>query len=304
MYQPFPTDSTNWRQVSAVWFMPVYEQWDYNYFIEGDTVLSGQTYNKIFRTGTYAYYTVSMPYMIHTLTMGPYMTHNNSYIGGIREDGMKKIYFYPESASVSSEQLLYDFNLSVGDTLPVAYNNTSFVLGENYVSSIDSVLIGTNYHKRFNISIPTNSNYVSIIEGVGSTFGLLEMLVPVFESASRLNCFTRAGTLLYKDSTAINPQVYTIANCSLPSLVGINEHLNKGEVTIFPNPSTGSINIKTSFSEKITIEIFDVLGKSVYRSERSAFEFTIDLSTQPKGVYFLKAKSGNKISSTNKIVLQ
>jgi hypothetical protein len=303
VYQPFPTDSSNWRQASATWFLPVYEQWDYNYFFQGDTVLSGQTYHKIYRTGTYAYYTVTMPFMIHTLTMGPYLT-TDTYVGGIKEDGAKKIYFYPDTATVSSEQLLYDFNLTVGDTLPVDYNNNSYALGANVVSSIDSVLLGTNYHKRFNISMPSAPNYVSLIEGVGSTFGLLEMLVPTFESASRLHCFTREGALLYKDSVAINAQVYTITTCALPSPVGINVYLNETQISLVPNPTSGIVNIKTSFSEKVQIEIYDLFGNRIYQLEQQGMAFTIDLSHHPKGVYFLKVQSGNKISKTKKIVLQ
>ena len=297
VYQPFPTDSASWIERSQQWNIPWMDQQDYEYFLDGDTVLLGLNYHKLFKTKLESDYQLfgSGPFVLYA---GPYMTDTNKYIGAIREDGLKRIYFFPDTATITAEQLLYDFNLNVGDTLPYSYNNSSYFLGQNYVSQIDSILLGSVYHKRFQISSYAGyPDYVSIIEGVGSTFGLLEMFIDPFEWSDNLTCYKHNGTTVYTDGAFST-------TCSLPTPVGINEHSQENQISLFPNPSTGIVNLKTPFSEKAEIEICDVLGSRILYSEHASFEFSIDLSQQQKGIYFLKAKSGNKISTTQKIVLQ
>ncbi len=295
LYQPFPTDSAVWRQLSQQWDFPWMDQQDYSYFLNGDTLISGNIYHKVYKTILESHYqSTGGPWAIYA---GPYMTDTNQYVGGIREDGFKHIYFLSDTAISSFEILLYDFNLSVGDTLAYSYNNSSYFLGSNFVSAIDSVMVGTMFHKQFHVSSTAGyPDYVSIIEGIGSTFGLLEMLIDPFEWSDNLVCYVDSGATVYSNGW--------IASCVLPSPVGLYEYSDETPISIFPNPTKGIINLKTAFSEKTQIEIFDVLGKRVYKSEQAPFEFTIDLSEQPKGVYFLKANSGNKISKTQKIVLQ
>lgn len=293
LYQPFPTDSAIWRQVSAQWLYPDMDVQDYVYYLQGDTLISGNTYHQVYKTELNSNYS-AFGTGIYAFVSGPFMIDSNKYVGAIREDGLKHIHFVPDSA-VFSEVLLYDFNLNVGDTLPVTYNNEYY--GQNYVSSIDSILLGVTYHKRYNLGFWSGLfGYTSIIEGVGSAFGLLEQIVNPLEHYDYLTCFTHRGTIIYTDSSSVG--------CNLPTPVGINEHSKEAPISIFPNPTTGIINIKTPFSEKTSIEILDVLGKTIYQTDFSSSESFINLRQFPKGVYFLKASSGNQISTTQKIILQ
>lgn len=304
LYQPFPTDSAVWRQSSANWNYPNYFQRDYNYFIKGDTLVSGNVYHKVYKTLISTDYVLGSPLGPFNLVNGPTVVDSNKYVGSIREDLSKRVYFLPDTITTTSEILLYDFNLNVGDTLAYSYNNSSYFLGHNHVSAIDSVMVGTQYHKRFIISGSLGyANYTSIVEGVGGSFGLLEMMIDPFEWSDNLICYTYNGQQVWADSIG-HPPTYIPANCSLPSPVGISEHGETFPVTIFPNPTTGIVTIKTSFSEKSSVEIVGVLGKRIYQSEQPGFEFVIDLAHQPKGIYFLNVRSGNKISKTQKIVLQ
>lgn len=290
LYQPFPTDSSMWREWAYDVDASYNDTWDYQYFIEGDTIIAGNNYHKILYTGTY-----------HHVSWTSYsINYVNQYKGAFREDTAKHILFFPYGDT--TEYVLYDFNLSIGDTLTQSYLN-SFGSG-NWVSAIDSILVGGQYHKRYHISNDTaaaswNLNYVSFIEGVGSTFGLLGLgggsLWPVFERESHLSCYTHNGITEYTDSTT--------TSCN-PIIIGVTEQSDETPISIFPNPTTGIINLKTPTFEKTQIEIFDVLGKTIYQKEISTPETEINLSSLPKGVYFLKAISGNKRSTTQKIILQ
>ncbi|CAN5435711.1 hypothetical protein BH10BAC1_BH10BAC1_13980 [soil metagenome] len=303
VYQAFPTDSATWRQSSANWNYPDYYQRDYNYYTQGDTIVSSNTYHKIYKTLISSYYVLGSPTGPFNLMSGPTLIDSNKYIGAIREDLSKHVYFLPDTTTTATEILLYDFNLVVGDTLVYSYNNSSYFLGQNVVSGIDSVVVGTQYHKRFKISASGYPNYVSIIEGIGSTFGLLEMFIDPFEWSDNLICFSHNGQSVWADSIG-RPPTYIPANCSLPTPVGIIEHSKETQISVFPNPTTGIVNIKTPFSEKTTIEIVNILGKKMLQTTLSSSDSTLNLSHLPKGIYFLQATSGNKITTTQKIVLQ
>ena len=112
-----------------------------HYFIEGDTMISGQNYAKIYR-----------------------YKNKPEYIGCFRESG-KKIYYTGMDYhffETDSEILLYDFTKALGDTV---YTLTS---SYNTIESIDSILIGGSYRNRYYLH-----DGQQWIEGIGSTYGFL-----------------------------------------------------------------------------------------------------------------------------------
>lgn len=74
------------------------------------------------------------------------------------------------------------------------------------------------------------------------------------------------------------------------------------EVTIFPNPSLGTINIALTSKVESTIEIYNVVGKLIYNSTLNTQLVTVDVSNQPNGVYFVNIKTGESIT-TKKVIL-
>ncbi len=60
---------------------------------------------------------------------------------------------------------------------------------------------------------------------------------------------------------------------------------NSGNIKVYPNPSTGIYNIESS--EKIfDVTIYDLMGRRIINN--SSNKNTIDLSTQPEGIYLLQ----------------
>jgi hypothetical protein len=79
------------------------------------------------------------------------------------------------------------------------------------------------------------------------------------------------------------------------------------DVVIFPNPSTGSITISTSFEEAtdLNIQIYNVLGKQVFAApieNQNQTTATLELGMLPNGVYIAYFNSG-KITVKKKIIL-
>ncbi len=64
------------------------------------------------------------------------------------------------------------------------------------------------------------------------------------------------------------------------------------EVTIFPNPSRGTINIALTEKGPSSVEIYSVVGKLVKSTQiQNTQLITIDVSDQPNGVYFVNVKT-------------
>ncbi|MFZ1678588.1 MAG: T9SS type A sorting domain-containing protein, partial [Saprospiraceae bacterium] len=85
-------------------------------------------------------------------------------------------------------------------------------------------------------------------------------------------------------------------------LADLNEDNDK--VVIYPNPATGKFSIK----HKSGVHSFVVqnnTGQKIYETVGDKFGDTteIDLSTQPKGIYFVKIQQGSE-TITKKIMLQ
>ena len=85
---------------------------------------------------------------------------------------------------------------------------------------------------------------------------------------------------------------------------GINDVLTN-EISVYPNPTSGKVTLSTGNSQASisSISVFNMVGKEVF-SQQSAVgsEVTVDLSSQPKGLYILLIKVGENFYSRKIIV--
>ncbi len=95
-----------------------------------------------------------------------------------------------------------------------------------------------------------------------------------------------------------NPMYTIIANYF--KSVGIKEHENKMQVSIYPNPTTGKFTIKSHLTINEII-VSDMLGRVIYNS--SPDDTNVLLALEEAGVYVIKIRSGKTIS-TKKLVVK
>jgi hypothetical protein len=78
---------------------------------------------------------------------------------------------------------------------------------------------------------------------------------------------------------------------------GINEIKELEDAVIFPNPSTGKFQFTLNNILDEKIEITDVLGNIIMKSEIKNESVQLDLSDQSKGIYFVRIsdEKGNLI---------
>ncbi len=111
------------------------------------------------------------------------------------------------------------------------------------------------------------------------------------------NC-TTCGTRYVQTGAAFNGcfRVITVdssfINVSSPlqscaAVAGVDELSNSLNITVFPNPSGGELNLTMSQSGSVPMKIYNVLGECIQQNTVTASNFRIDLSSQPNGVYFM-----------------
>jgi photosystem II stability/assembly factor-like uncharacterized protein len=128
-----------------------------------------------------------------------------------------------------------------------------------------------------NIYYSTNKGvtWVPIIQGLPDT-GSYHWKTPIVSSE---NCAIRIAPV-YDTTYYVQTPLFSIKNTT-----GIDE-LSASGVTLFPNPTTGIVNIESNYPiRKVTL--FDLLGKQVLLSADSI----INISELNQGVYILKVES-------------
>ncbi len=285
VYHPFPDSNAVWTQVfSSYWGAdcggqnPLIRDDHFSYTMQSNTVIAGNTYRKIYSSG------YSHEHCVMTNTYNIYTPYPTIYVGAIRQDvGLKKVFFIETGMT---EKLLYDFSSVAGSTLAVAPSANDGACTVT-VTLVDSILIGSSYRKRFNLS----TNNYSIIEGIGSTGGLLESICEPFENWGALQCFIQNNKTLYPD---------TINACQI--MTRINEVNKFPKFSISPNPSSGIFNI-TGLQNEYAFEIYDINGRSIYKKYLNENKI-IDISQNNKGIYYYKISDAQGNSSHGILVLE
>ena len=94
--------------------------------------------------------------------------------------------------------------------------------------------------------------------------------------------------------------------CTYSTTVGIEDFSGNDEVLIYPNPADGEFRVRSSEFGVESVEIYDMFGKKIFSQKpeaRSQKLIALDVSQVPAGIYFVRLKSGDSIS-THKIAVQ
>ena len=208
-------------------------------------------------------------------------------IGGLRENAHKQV-FYKGKTSYDYEdwynEMIYDFSLSVGDTfyLRNIYDGLPFV-----VSAVDTIEIDGTQRRQLTLNWYSLIDVCTWTEGIGSDLGLIfDMTLRIVHSSGygKLLCYQHNGALQY--------MAEDVQGCGNPFLSLNDIDLNDNSITLYPNPTNKEVNIS---SENIinSIEVFNSLGQSVYKTNVKSREKIIDINFLSKGVYVIGVNTEN-----------
>lgn len=268
-YIPFPSNNTAWETdlMTMDFSSPGVTNHSYSFFeTGGDTLINSKTYTIITKNPTI------QPYCF------------------LREENKTVLCkMSSDSGKDTTEFILYDFNVHLGDTVMLPLLGWNLDYYESVIIGEDSVLIGSCYHRRISIHSWIIFNF---IEGVGSAQGLLYPEIEVMDWWANLLCFSMNDTIFETDGSG----TFSSGNCS--QLMGIEHNENDNLAKIFPNPA--SYNLAIEYADFDKSELYNSLGQLVLQSNVPE----ISLLDFPDGVYFIRIfdKINGKVVSQKVII--
>lgn len=277
---PYIDSTSHWheQEIASSWGIPdtVFIK-DYVYNLNGDSVLNAITYFKLFRTGTDS--------AANTLDGGYSISTFNQYYGLLREDS-NRVYFVP--SWLTSERLLYDFNLSLGDTVPYSYGFPSCSPGTIY--STDSFYFDGQPRERLFVAAMSNTGQVRIFQGIGANSGLLGAMCMQIDGIN--SCLK--GYYNSKDTIQFT-------NCS-----SVFTMINKTEnyiANVRPNPFSTQLTFSLADNEQTTVSLYNFLGQQVFQQSFTN-STTINTEQLTDGIYFYELRNDKGTLKTGKVVKQ
>lgn len=284
---PIVKDSAVWREVISHLINPPsqFGLIKNQYFIRGDTVINNLSYKKLYKT---AY---------DSIISNPY------YVGGMRETDSGRVYFLRDhnfyfdfaiGVLDSSEVLLYDYSLQQGDTFFLDAQG-----GWGYDSTLtvdftDTILVDGTWRKRI---VFNNGSFFgelrTWIEGIGSQKGLFFPYMFEFENWCQLVCYED------KFTHWVHPDSVYYCYTGNP-IVGLEDRLplkDQGQISIYPNPGSSILFIKTSLpiNDIKEILIYDMHSRKL---KQQAFNSFVEISDLLQGMYILelRLKDGGRVT--------
>ena len=123
---------------------------------------------------------------------------------------------------------------------------------------------------------------------------------------SRRSNYLDGNTLRYGRGGGSGTDTSTIV---VTSSVGINNDARLNFFDITPNPSKGllKLNVVSTNSNELKLQVIDQLGKIILEREfvgtNNKVSDELNLSSLPKGIYFIRAEMGDA-SETKKVVIE
>lgn len=285
-YIPIPTENAIWSES----YYPGIGNGDWmfeRFAVNGDDTLINDTlYNKL-----YLFYD------------SVFNTEKATYIGAIREDTNKKVYFKggtplhefkPMNGFFGNNEIvLYDFSVEIGDTIYGSNVHPGIPL---IVEKIDNVTIKQSHRKVISF---TKYSWVKWIEGIGNLRGLLfnSSDLPTNGTWGDLICFN------YMNETIYYNEEYT--EC-FPKISNVKENGFERElIKIYPQPALQVLNIE--FSESISgfIYLYSKLGQLLYcNGINNKTNYQINIQGFRSGFYLLKIRRSNGMLFTHKIIIE
>lgn len=246
-----------------------------NFKVEGDTMLYGINYKKVYYLRNYDNY-FSDP-RVNDI--------NWSYYCSIREDENLQIYMR-DYLSSANEVLLYDFSKwEIGDTLfcgEKGLYRTMAIVTDNNLDSVQ--LLNGNYHQ----TIRSNIFGTLMIRGIGDTHGFFWTNIKYARISSTFH-----GIIQY-----YNREQLLWEN---PNYVGLEEHGKEDLVKTYSVNSSLYFDMPMTFNQ---LELYSLDGRLMYLFSNLGIT-THRIGPLPNGVYLYKVMYANGSSiSRGKVMVR
>lgn len=269
-YYPFPDTNSIWHTVGYNMFD--WNEYIFNFALDGDTIIDGQNYSKVYQ-------------LADTLFGDP----ASIYIGALRENQNRQILLQLPGMQ---EFVLYDFNLGVGDSIwyPVGGalcgSGYSLEVREHYsvVTGLQTMQLANGQtRKAWKLAGIINDTWV---EGIGSItwFGLLNPLisdVALCGDQYFFGCHKQLNEVVYIDETVCNP-------CLSEYILAVEDEKSVKDFTVRYSPSMQQLVVTSDIenNQTFSIKILDLTGRVlVHLSVRNKQTIALSTTTLTNGIY-------------------
>jgi hypothetical protein len=73
-------------------------------------------------------------------------------------------------------------------------------------------------------------------------------------------------------------------------------------LNLFPNPSTGVVNLQLAGAEKATYEVYSVVGERIATGSVTNEAATLDMNNHPAGMYLVKVRTGKEVITKQLVI--
>lgn len=175
----------------------------------------------------------------------------------------------------------------------------------NFTANLTSIPVGANV----NFTQTSTNNPTTFAWSVSPNTGISYQSGTTSASANPVIRFNTAGqyTISLTASNAAGADNETKTNyiTVTNSGVGINENMMDASIKVYPNPANDFINIDIEklTTDNISINVIDMLGKTVYSTQKPAGtqSMQIPMETLAKGIYQIEIRTGN-YSNIQKVI--
>jgi len=269
--QTFIQENKTWNVVECMNFGGCKTQ---TFIIMGDTIIEQLEYKKLYAT--------------YDTTLNTWSNY-----GAMREIE-NQVFFYLYANE--TEEMLYDFNLAVGDTFNTIHNSIgcSGCPIELVVTSIDTVTLENGEQKqRFNFA--DGEQWIS---GIGSLYGLVYVGVYqcIMDMYYDLSCCHENDELIY--------QSQFFDNCFI-NTVGLKENSEQIKHSVYPNPFSQSTELKFDYSSSqiYRLQIISGTGQIVIEIENiNSDKIIIHGDQLNSGIHFYRLTNNGKEIATGKLI--
>lgn len=301
-YIPFPKDTAQWS-VRELYSSPsLYAISTAHQNLKGDTIINGLKYSKVYQT----YYSED------------YNIPNQHLKCFIREDTAKTVFVkYPDNSTDfidTTEFVLYDFGLNVGDTFTTKMLNINGNIQPLKFStiSIDSINTNNGYRRICKLNLIQTTEDVPVfncfdtafyfIEGIGSQIG--PFYNEMFKACNLMGTVVKYNLLCFQ--TNFN---YIIGGTNCHQVTDIEEVYNmEGFISAMPLPAKDQVTFKYKLPKNIKnafLSIYDVMGRVItYNSiDIEKEELVCCLDELSNGIYFYGLTIDGKAQIVKKLII-
>jgi hypothetical protein len=87
-------------------------------------------------------------------------------------------------------------------------------------------------------------------------------------------------------------------------ITGIHDNDIIENISIYPNPSNGKVNINNPSQKTLKVEVLNLLGDVVSTTDFTGQQTSLDLSNENKGIYFVRITNESGSRLTKKLILK